>query len=195
VFPPPLSATRRHYAQLIRRVLELAVFPCRIIKANPLPKGFLPKPGKPPAYPYLYPDEEAKLLGHTAIPLGRRMLWGFLTREGLRSGEAVMLRVGVGVDLERGAVSLDKNKTNDPRSWALDQGVLRALKTYVRLRDAQVGAPLFIDRDGAPFDNRKLAQVLRADLEAAGIKRRELHEKGENTAKLRTTTSAALSSP
>ncbi len=111
---------------------------------------------------------------------------GFLTREGLRSGEAVTLRVGVGVGLERGAVSLDKNRTNDPRSWALEQGVLRALKTYVRLRDAQVGAPLFIDRDGAPFDNRKLAQVLRADLETAGITRRELHEKGENTAKLLT---------
>jgi hypothetical protein len=73
----------------------------------------------------------------------------------------------VGVDLERGAVSLDKNKTNDPRSWALDQRVLRALKTYVRLRDAQVGAPLFTDDDGAPFDNRKLAQVLRADLEVS----------------------------
>ena len=29
-------ATRRHYAQVLRRVLELAVYPCRLIEAHPL---------------------------------------------------------------------------------------------------------------------------------------------------------------
>lgn len=38
-------ATRRHYLQVLRRVLELAVYPCRIIKVNPLPKQFLPRIG------------------------------------------------------------------------------------------------------------------------------------------------------
>jgi hypothetical protein len=102
-------ATRRHYAQVIHRVLALAVFPCRLIAASPLPRGFLPRTGKPPAYPYLYPAEDGKLLAHTAIPLGRRLLWGFLAREGCRSGEATALTVGVDVDLDRGVVRLDKN--------------------------------------------------------------------------------------
>jgi len=101
-------------------------------------------------------------------------------------GEAVAPCVGMGVDLERGAVSLDKNKTNDPRSWALDPGVVRALKRYLELRNAKEGDSLLADDQGAAFDNRKLAMALRSDLEAAGVKRRELHEKGEYTAKLRT---------
>jgi hypothetical protein len=32
-------ATRRHYALVIHRVLALAVFPCRLIAASPLPRG------------------------------------------------------------------------------------------------------------------------------------------------------------
>jgi integrase len=31
------------------------------------------------------------------------------------------------VDLERGAVRLDENKTDDPRAWALDPSVTKAL--------------------------------------------------------------------
>jgi hypothetical protein len=54
-------ATRRHYAQLIHRILGLAVFPLRLIKVNPLPKGWLPKPGSTKAKGWLYPDEDTKL--------------------------------------------------------------------------------------------------------------------------------------
>jgi hypothetical protein len=44
-------ATRRAYAQLINRVLALAVYPCRIIAANPCPAGFCPRPGNRPPTP------------------------------------------------------------------------------------------------------------------------------------------------
>jgi len=178
-------ATRKQYAQLLNRVLALAVYPCRYIAANPLPKGFVPKVGKPPAFTYLYPNEDAALLAKRPLPLCRRMLWGFLSREGCRSGEAVALRVGIDVDLERGAVRLDKNKTDDARAWALDSGVVRALKAYVELRKAKRGDYLFVDEDGRPFENDKLAEKLRADLKAAEVDRVELHEDGENTRKMR----------
>ncbi len=56
------SATRRQYAQCIRRVLELAVLPLRIIKANPLPRGFLPKIKQERALQMPYPDEDAMLM-------------------------------------------------------------------------------------------------------------------------------------
>ncbi len=178
-------ATRRQYAQLVHRVLELAVFPCRLIEANPLPKGFMPKAGKSPAYPYLYPLEEAALVAHEPLPLGRRMLWGFLSREGCRSGEAVSLQLGLDVDLDLGSVRLDVNKTDDPRAWALDAATARALRAYVKLRGAKRGDYLFVDDAGQPFENDKLAEQLRTDLGAAGVDRHELFNAGENTGKLR----------
>ncbi len=179
------SATRRHYAQLIHRVLELAVFPCRLLAANPLPRGFMPKIGRAPAFPYLYPSEDAALLRCSSIPLGRRMLWGLLAREGCRSGEAVALQFGLDVDLEIGSCSLDSNKTDDARTWALDAGVSRALRHYAKLRGASTGDALFVD-GGAQLTNDGLAEQLRQDLEAAGVKRAELFEDGENTRKMRT---------
>ncbi len=177
--------TRRHYAQTIARVLALAVYPCRIITVNPLPKGFMPKVGKPPAFPYLYPDEDAALLRHTALPLGYRLLWGFLDREGLRSGEAIALRVGLDLDVERGVLKLDENKTDDARSWALDPGVTAALKRWIEIRKAKPGDLLFIDENGGPIDGERLADKLRAHLHAAGVTRNELLNAGVNRGRMR----------
>lgn len=179
------SGARRQYAQVIHRVLELAVFPCRLLAANPLPRGFVPPPGKRPAYPYLYPEDDAALLRCTAIPLGRRMLWGFLAREGCRVSEAAAMQCGVNVNLERGACSLDSNKTDDPRAWALDSGVVRALRVYQKLRGARAGDALLVDDAGLPFETKLLAKQLRADLEAAGVTRPELFHNGENTRNMR----------
>lgn len=180
-------ATRRQYAQLVHRVLELAVFPCRLIKASPLPRGFMPKIGKPPGFAYLYPDEDATLLGAppAAVPLCFRILWGFLDREGPRSGEAVNLRIGVDVDLARGVIKLDENKTDDPRAWAMGPDVTAALAAWVKLRGAKKGDLVFVGEDGAQLDNEKLAEVLRAHLKAAGVDRPELFDDGANTRRMR----------
>jgi hypothetical protein len=56
-------ATRRQIAQLMVRVLNLAVYPMELIAVSPLPRGFLPKVGKRIAFGYLYPAEDAALLG------------------------------------------------------------------------------------------------------------------------------------
>lgn len=180
-------ATRRQYAQLIHRVLGLAVYPCRIIERHPLPKGFMPKVGKPPAFSYLYPEEDSTLLGAPAdkVPLAFRMLWGFLAREGCRSGEAIALRIGLEVDLQRGVVSLDKNKTDDARAWAMDPDVAEALRRWVKLRGARKGALLFPDEAGEQLENDKLAERLRGHLKAAGVQRQELFIPGVNRGQLR----------
>ncbi len=81
--PESLSrGSRRHVAQLMHRIFAMAVFPARILATNPLPRGFLPSPKSQKAMTYLYPDEERTLLGCAEVPLGRRVLYGFLTREG-----------------------------------------------------------------------------------------------------------------
>jgi integrase len=178
-------ATRRGYAQILHRVLELAVFPCRLLDASPLPRGFMPKVGKPPSFAYLYPSEDAELLACPRVPLCRRMLWGTLDREGMRTGEAIGLRVGTDVDLDRGIVKLDATKTGTARTWAMDPDVAAALRAFVKLRGLKRGDLLFSDDDGSPFNVEDLAPLLRADLKAAGVDRAELHESGENTRQLR----------
>lgn len=182
-------ATRRAYAQLINRVCALAVYPCRVIATNPLPRGFLPKVGKPPAFPYLYPDEDAALLAwndeaakamnvedvRPGVPLCRRVLFAFLMREGCRVSEAADLTFER-LDLKKGVISLDKNKTNDARAWAMDSAVARALTAYKKLRGAGDSDRVFVDEDGRPLAGESLAPVLRADLRAAGVTRHELHD-------------------
>src|ERR1019366_144223 len=49
-----------------------------------------------------------------------------LTREGMRASELATLKWR-DVDLERGRVRLDENKTDDPRAWALAPDVVRTL--------------------------------------------------------------------
>jgi len=171
------SATRRQYAQLISRLLALAVYPLKLRPASPLPRGFLPKVTRSKATAWLYPSEDALLLACEAVPLARRVLWGFLSREGLRCGEALGL-AWADLDLTRGVVRLDRNKTDDPRAWALAPGVAVALERWQSLAGA--GALMF------PVDNEgRLAEAFRADLAAAGIDRAELFERGPSRQPIR----------
>ena len=109
------------------RLCNLAVYPCELLKASPLPKGFLPRV-KTRVGGHLYPSEDRALLAcdgtdeKPGVPLVYRLLYGFLAREGMRKEEALKL-TWRDVDLERGAVKLDENKTDDPRAWALDPSV------------------------------------------------------------------------
>ncbi len=179
-------STRRHYAQVLHRALALAVYPLRLIAANPLPRGFMPKVGKSPAHGYLYPDEDAKLLACSTVPLEERVLFGFLAREGVRLGEALSLRWR-DLDLERGVVKLDGNKTDDPRAWALDAGVVAALVAWKARRGdaAQPDAAVFVDTNGGAFESTRLAVRFRAALLLAGVDRAELHVSTEARARIR----------
>jgi integrase len=125
------SASRRHVAQTLRKVLSLAVYPGRFRETNPIPREWMPKIRDRKAKAFLYPSEDAALMRCTAIPLERRLAYGILAREGLRSGELEALRWG-DLDLERGLVRLDENKTDDPRTWALRPDVARALAWWKR---------------------------------------------------------------
>lgn len=180
--PETLSvATRRHVAQALRRLLELAVFPLRLLAANPLPRTFLPRLPPPKAKGWLYPDEDARLLACTTRPLCRRVFYGVMHREGPRFSEAAALDVA-DIDLERGVVRLDENKTDDPRAWALGPGVAAALRAWFAFRRAAgevlgPDSPVFIDESGERLrEGEHHAQRYRDDVRAAGVVRPELFE-------------------
>lgn len=182
--PSTLSASsRRHIAQLMSRVLALAVQPARLLKASPIPRGYLPLKGARKALAYLYPDEERVLLGTVAVPLCYRVLYGFLNREGMRAGEAAAL-TWADLDLGRGAVKLDENKTDDPRAWALGRDVVLALAAWREVRALEggaaavaPGAPVFIQENGAVVNVDRGAERFRAHIQAAGVARAELFER------------------
>ena len=168
--PRSLSkATRRQIAQVLSRLMNLSVYPCRVREASPIPRGWLPDVDRK-TKAFLYPDEEASLLADREMPLADRVAHGFMTREGMRKGEALGLTWG-DVDLARGAVTLDANKTDDPRAWALGADVVTALSAW---RDHR-GTP---EDDELVFGLNELrSDKLRARLIAVGVTRRQIHEK------------------
>lgn len=169
-------ANRRHVAQVLRRVLELAVFPCKLIPHNPLPVGFLPKLGPKIAKVFLYPDEDAKLLRSADLGEQLRLAFGVLAREGMRAEELV------GSDWadwdERGFFTLDENKTFDPRFWAVRPDVASAMRIW-RKKHPELAKPF----DGVPLQH--LARELRKSLKVAGVTRSELFKTTEARRQMR----------
>ena len=175
--PEALSpATRRHVAQLLSRIFAMAVYPCRILPSSPLPRGFLPKLRAQKAKAALYPDEEAALLACEAVPLTHRMLYGFSAREGMRASEALRMTFA-DLDLVRGAVKLDRTKTDQPRSWALDPGTAEALRRWRALRGEVADDALVFG--GVVANDGHLAAAFRAHLRAADVRRAELTEESD----------------
>lgn len=170
--------SRRAYAAVIRRVLELAVFPCRILKQTPLPKGFTPKPGKPPQFQCLYPSEDAQLCACQDVEFGWRLLFGCAVRLGLRLESLVDL-TWRNLDLDNGFLRT-RTKTI-PVEFDLDPGTLRALRMLRALRgDEPETARIFPQLEITGW-----AERLRASLITAGITRPALHEDADDSLKLR----------
>lgn len=194
--PADLSkGSRRHVAQIMGRILNLCVYPLRLITVSPIPRGWLPPAGRGRESEALWPDEEARLMAHEARPLCSRVLLGFMAREGCRPGEAAAL-TWKDLDLERSGITLDRNKTDDPRGWTLDAGVVRALAAWKKLRsDVAPDDHVFVDELGAPvvrwvYDDAKRtgprrpeltirADVYRGWLVEAGITRALLTEESD----------------
>lgn len=177
------SATRRHVAQIICRVLNLAVMPLGLIKASPLPKGYLPRIESHRHYTCLFPREEAKLLACKDVPEVERLFFGILDREGMRVSELADCEWWQW-NLEEGTFTATKTKTGDPRMWAVRPDVARAMRIWSD-RYAKTKARPFVDL--VPDEKSKvwLATRLRDALKAAGVTRTELFESTEHTGKMR----------
>lgn len=176
-------ATRRHVAQIICRVLNLAVMPLGLIKASPLPKGYLPRIESRRHYTCLFPREEAKLLACKEVPEVERLFFGILDREGMRVSELADCEWWQW-NLDEGTFTATKTKTNDPRMWAVRPDVARAMRLWSD-RYRKTKARPFIDLVPEEKAKLELAGRLRAALETAGVTRAELFESTEHTGKMR----------
>jgi integrase len=185
-------ATRRHVAQVMSRLMRLVVYPGKWRKDSPIPRGWLPRVGEPKAKECLYPDEDAKLMagasaepGKPGPPTVRRLAYGFLAREGMRTDEMGSLRWR-DVDLDRDRMNLDKNKTDDPRDWDLRPDVVAALTRWKELSAPHNGADDHVfAEDGVPLNVEHLADQLRRDLWRVGVRRPQLHENTKGRQRIR----------
>lgn len=177
------TSTKRLILSRLHRLLDLAVYPAKLLGANPMPEGFLPRATRR-AFVYLYPAEEAALLGCRAVSLVRRVAYGLAARLGLRVGEVCGLR-WADVDLERGALRLGEHKTAQhvgARVVPLDEPTVRVLRWWQRAQAAVVAAeqgragrsvtlkPGHVVGWGIWIGDRTLD-----DLTLAGVLRGELH--------------------
>lgn len=115
-----------------------------------------------------------------------RVFFGILSREGLRTSEALQLTWG-DVDLERGVLVLDENKTDERRSWPLDFGCARALRiwknNFANARSSS--ARILVDKSGKSIDAYSAASLLRDSLKLAGVARPQLFEHNQTRIALR----------
>ncbi len=192
------SATRRHVAQVMRRVMELAEYPAKVIARSPIPASAMPKKRTEVALQYLYPDEDAALVGCKDVDFGHRILFGFLYRAGWRREEALGGRVEQvegavdddgqeldevpaltwrRLDLRHGVVHMDREKTGRPRPVPIDRDVVRALEAWRTISPALgVDDFVFVDMTGALIDRHEAADLFRKDLLSAGQDRAERHD-------------------
>jgi integrase len=169
--PATIAQTLRNFS----RLMTICIYPLRLRTDHPVPKG-LNRCGKSiRREAFLYPLEEATLLRCEAIPMDRRILYGFLHREGLRTSEALKLR-WTSFDLKLGVVTMYAPKTSDPRAWKLHDDVTRALITW---------RATGIDRPFSLPDPIHGARTFREDLVTAGIDRPELFERSNQRQPIR----------
>lgn len=178
------DATRRHVAQIMGRLMHLAVFPGRLIVATPLPRGWLPKIKDRRHYSCLYPREEALLMAHGETPIAFRLFCGVLNREGMRLSE-LLDSTWAQWNLVEGTFTTAKTKTNDPRMWALRPDVAEAMRSWKDHLGGAAAPPPFAALVAELGDRTKIAEAFRRAIRAAGVDRAELFGTTEHTGQLR----------
>ncbi len=196
------AQTRMHTYQRLRRLFDLAIFPLRIRKENPVERYVRPERDAEKLFCFLYPSEFLALLANrkpdgesAGIPLGRRVLYAIATYTGQRKGSLFALR-WKHADFDHGTLASFKTKTKRAQYFVADRGLMtileawrahcRAIDEAAAEEDEEVSEPS--DDDEAPreddepivrgvdYDPKRLATALRDDLKAVGVTRSILFE-------------------
>ncbi len=166
--------TRRKYRKKLQLVLRIAESPLRLVERAP--DVDIPRRQASNISGLLYPQEEALLLAHTAIPLKYRVLYGYLARNGCRITESLQLTWDH-IDRETGDIHIDKRwtKTKKARRWVLDSDVLEAFEAYYLWSGSPKGnALVFPGRAGELISHGTVRKRLALDLKAAGVARKAI---------------------
>jgi integrase len=167
------DASFRHHAQVLRRVLKLAV-ELGLIEKWPLgPNCKLPKidKKKTPIYTFVYPAEDALLLACEDVAFEYRVLWGFIVREGLRISEAHRIRwEHIDRSFPRGILRVPETKTGRALEFVFEPGTLAALDELRRRMPNEPGP--FTWLTASALD--RVAFRVRAHLVKAGCDRTTL---------------------
>lgn len=171
--------TFKAYAQVCRRVLKIGV-ELRIIPAWPLSavcKLPIVAKGEAPEFPFLYPEEFARLMRCGEIPIEYRVLWGFIIREGLRLGEAFRIRWEHLAQLPpqpgmraRWVLNVPETKTGRALMFLLNAGSGDVLEALRRLRPELAGPFVWLTATNL----KKAAANLRRHIELSGTSRERL---------------------
>ena len=143
-------ATRRQYAQVIHKVLALAVWPLQLIETHPLrPRGRCPSSLGEKAKGYPFRRKRRGFWRAPEAPYARRLFYGFPARE-VQGMASLAWR---DLDLTTGELTLDREQDRRPAQLTLDPGVggrwswvaRRATRTLgLGVRDN--GRPMSIER-------------------------------------------------
>jgi integrase len=173
------DSTFKQYAQVCRRVLKIGV-ELRIIPAWPLSavcKLPIIAKGEAPEFPFLYPEEYARLVRCPEIPIEDRVLWGFIIREGLRLGEAFRIRWEHLAQLPpqpgmraRWVLNVPETKTGRALMFVLNAGSGEVLEALRRLRPELAGPFVWLTATNL----KKAAHNLRRHIEISGTERERL---------------------
>lgn len=173
------DSTFKAYAQVCRRVLKIGV-ELRIIPAWPLSavcKLPIVAKGEAPEFPFLYPEEYARLVRCAEVPIEFRVLWGFIIREGLRLGEAFRIRWEHLAQLpeqhgmrSRWVLNVPDTKTGRALMFVLNAGSGEVLEAFRRLRPELAGPFVWLKATNL----KKAAEQLRKHVELSGTNRERL---------------------
>lgn len=174
-------------AQIVSRVLNLAVNPLALIPVSPLPRGWVPKAEEIQKSAFLFPSEVAQLLCCREVPLVRRVFYAFALNEGTRRGRLVPLEWAKLTETPGGRdkvmCRVPGTRNKPPVRWVLKNDTARMLRAWKALCPSEVlvfpaeAMPRYRRRRaGKPVDMSKYGEVVRADLRRAGVAREELFD-------------------
>lgn len=179
--------TRVLYLKRLRMVFRLAAHPLDLIAVSPKDVERLPAGKGRNLFWFLYPDEEARLLACTEIPLLYRVLYGWLHRNGSRITETLHIDYGH-LDLDRSRVHLEAawTKTRRARFWDIEADVASAMRVWKEMDPGATHlARVFRSPGRKTLSDVTVMSRLHADLLKAGVDRRELHVTTTGSRRLR----------
>ncbi|HVY45478.1 MAG TPA: site-specific integrase [Minicystis sp.] len=188
------AQTKLHTYQRLRRLFDLAEYPCKLRPegSNPIKKYLRPDRDPEKFYNFLYPSELLAVLGSKGIPLGRRVLYVLGCYCGLRK-ESLYSLLWSGVDLKHGTITVYKAKGKKradgadggrPLFFQADPSVMLVLRAWREHCGSPAPAERVLREVGCELRHDE-AKMLREDLRAVGVTRELLFLDAANVEPLR----------